>query len=147
MTDHNHFFHSSNDHGLGQHDLDSEHIPRSSENVFGGETFVKDGHVVAETRANDRGGYEVYRDGDHVLHTEQNIFGGQDISHGSHFLGHTSPNTHDGINLTHNGYPLVSTHPEGNGLTAVMTHEDPLLHTSDYHMTPLDLLAVDIVPH
>ncbi|MFL6416215.1 MAG: hypothetical protein ACJ74Y_11180 [Bryobacteraceae bacterium] len=147
MNDHQHLFHSTENHDLHQHTVDGEHIAMSTKNVFGGETFIKDGRVIAESHANIQGGYDVYHGTTQVLHTEQNIFGGQDVHHGSDFIGHTAANSHGGNDFIHHGFPEVSSIPLGHGFTSVMVHDDPLLHTADYHVPELDLLAADVFPH
>jgi hypothetical protein len=148
MTDHSQLIHSSDDHGLSQHDADGENIGMSTHNIDGGEIYVKDGHIVAESHPNLQDGLEVYRNGEHVLHTERNVItGGQNVFHGPQFLGETHSNSNGGTDFDHQGYPGVSSIPLGHGFDTVMTHDDPLANTSDYQMTPLDLLAANIIPH
>jgi hypothetical protein len=146
MTDHHHLLHSTGDNLLHEHTVDGEHVATSMKNVFGGETFIKDGRVIAESRENFQGGVDVYHGTTQVIHTEHGVMGGQDVYHGTDLVGHTATNAHGGIDLTHHGFPEISSIPLDHGFTSVMVHDDPLLHTSEYQVPELDLLAAGAFP-
>ena len=105
------------------------------DNAYGGEDTIVNGKTVQSTHANLYGGEDVYQDGQLHQMTVANAHGGVDIYDSNmHMDGMTMPNLYGGEDY-------LSLH--GNADT-MLSYQDPLIHSSEYHMNPFDVTGTRI---